>query len=332
MEYDFRQAEKKWQLYWQKEQTFNAANSDSRTPYYVLDMFPYPSGSGLHVGHPLGYIASDIYARFKRHQGFNVLHPMGYDSYGLPAEQFAIETGQHPAKTTEANIKRYREQLDLIGFSFDWSREVKTSNPKFYKWTQWIFIKMFHSWFNVHEQKAEPIETLINSFEQSGTNSVKAHRASELNFSAEEWKTFSNQKKREILLDYRLAYLAETMVNWCPALGTVLANDEVVNGVSERGGHPVEQKKMMQWSLRIRAYAQRLLDGLSTIDWSDSLKEIQRNWIGKSEGAEVDFSIVNSDAKIKVFTTRPDTIFGATFMVLAPEHDLIKKNNHNSTS
>lgn len=323
MDYNFPEVEKKWQAYWESNKTFSVSNSSDKPKYYILDMFPYPSGSGLHVGHPLGYIASDIYTRFKRHQGYNVLHPMGYDAFGLPAEQYAIQTGQHPAVTTEQNIKRYREQLDKIGFSFDWDREVKTSNPEFYKWTQWIFVKLFHSWYNKAENKAEPIETLIKVFEKEGNSTVNAHSHYDGIFTAQEWAAFSDQKKREVLLDYRLAYRAETIVNWCPALGTVLANDEVVNGVSERGGHPVEQKKMMQWSLRITAYAQRLLDGLNEIDWSDSLKEIQRNWIGRSEGAEIDFSIKNSNEKIKVFTTRPDTIFGATFMVLAPEHELV---------
>lgn len=323
MDYDFKEIEKKWRLRWQERNTFKAINSDSKPPFYVLDMFPYPSGSGLHVGHPLGYIASDIYARHKRHQGYNVLHPMGYDSYGLPAEQYAIETGQHPAVTTEANIKRYREQLDLIGFSFDWSRQVKTSDPSFYKWTQWIFIKLFHSWYNNKSNRSEPIETLIAIFEEEGNINVDAACHTTETFSVEDWNLYSAKQKREILLNYRIAYRAETMVNWCPQLGTVLANDEVVNGVSERGGFPVEQKSMMQWSLRIRSYAQRLLDGLDTIDWTDSIKDIQRNWIGKSEGAEIDFQIVDSSESIKVFTTRPDTIYGASFMVLAPEHDLV---------
>lgn len=322
MEYNFPEIEQKWQDYWVENNTYATANESSKPSYYVLDMFPYPSGSGLHVGHPLGYIASDIYARYKKHQGFNVLHPMGYDAFGLPAEQYAIQTGQHPALTTEQNIKRYREQLNKIGFSYDWNREVKTSNPEFYKWTQWIFIKLFHSWYNTESNKAEPIETLIQKFEKTGTESVRAFSPATESFTADDWAAFNDQKKRAILLEYRLAYRAETVVNWCPELGTVLANDEVVNGVSERGGHPVIQKKMMQWSLRITAYAQRLLDGLNEIDWSDSLKEIQRNWIGRSQGAEIEFMIENGSDSFKIFTTRPDTIHGATFMVLAPEHEL----------
>lgn len=325
MDYNFKEVETKWRERWKDEQTFNAKNNDSKPSFYVLDMFPYPSGSGLHVGHPLGYIASDIYARYKRHKGFNVLHPMGYDSYGLPAEQYAIETGQHPLVTTETNVKRYRDQLDLIGFSFDWSRQVKTSDPQFYKWTQWIFTKLFHSWFNNKSQKAETITSLIEEFEKNGNINIDAVCHDTESFNAEAWSAFDLNRKRKILLNYRLAYRAETIVNWCPALGTVLANDEVINGLSERGGHPVEQKKMMQWSLRIRAYAQRLLDGLDTLDWSDSIKDIQRNWIGKSEGVEIQFKVQNHDSKVAVFTTRPDTIFGATFMVLAPEHDLVNE-------
>ncbi|MCO4806115.1 MAG: leucine--tRNA ligase [Flavobacteriales bacterium] len=323
MDYDYKSIEAKWRNRWKEEETFRAENKSEKPSFYVLDMFPYPSGSGLHVGHPLGYIASDIYARYKRHLGFNVLHPMGYDSYGLPAEQYAIETGQHPAKTTAANINRYREQLDLIGFSFDWSREVRTSDPSFYKWTQWIFVRLFHSWFNNVTQKAEPIETLISTFEKAGNKEIDAACHEVEIFDSNEWNSMDVKEKRTILLNYRIAYRAETIVNWCPELGTVLANDEVVNGVSERGGFPVEQKKMMQWSLRIRAYAQRLLDGLNKIDWSDSIKEVQRNWIGKSEGAEIKFSIDGLSESIEVFTTRPDTIFGATFMVLAPEHPLV---------
>lgn len=323
MDYAFSDIEKKWQERWAEEQTFAAQNQSEKPKYYVLDMFPYPSGAGLHVGHPLGYIASDIYARFKRHQGFNVLHPMGYDSFGLPAEQYALQTGQHPAVTTAQNVARYREQLDQIGFSFDWSRQVKTSDPDFYRWTQWIFIQMFHSWYNRSTDKAEPISTLEAEFERNGNQGVYAASHATEAFTAQDWKAFSDSRKREILLNYRMAYRAESIVNWCPALGTVLANDEVVNGVSERGGHPVEQKKMMQWSLRITAYAQRLLDGLDTIDWTDSLKDVQRNWIGRSEGAEIEFPIQDSESKIRVFTTRPDTIFGATFMVMAPEHDLV---------
>ena len=324
MDYNFPEVEQKWQAYWEASKTYATPNNSDKPKYYVLDMFPYPSGSGLHVGHPLGYIASDIYARFKRHQGFNVLHPMGYDAFGLPAEQYAIQTGQHPAITTEQNIKRYREQLDKIGFSFDWDRQVKTSEPSFYKWTQWIFVKLFHSWFNKATNKAEPIETLIASFEKNGSKGISAAGEKINDFTAADWVAFSDQQKRETLLNFRLAYRAETIVNWCPELGTVLANDEIVNGVSERGGHPVIQKKMMQWSLRITAYAQRLLDGLNEIEWSDSLKEIQRNWMGRSEGAEIDFKIKNQNSAIKVFTTRPDTIFGATFMVIAPEHELTK--------
>ncbi len=325
MEYDFSSIERKWRTRWQQELTFRAQNNSKKEKFYVLDMFPYPSGSGLHVGHPLGYIASDIFSRYKRHLGFNVLHPMGYDAFGLPAEQYAIQTGQHPAKTTQENIDRYREQLDLIGFSFDWSRQVNTSDPEFYRWTQWIFIKLFHSWYNKAIEKAEPIETLIRHFETEGTANLNAVADDYQDFTAEEWKAFPFMQQREILLKFRLAYRAETVVNWCPALGTVLANDEVVNGVSERGGHPVEQRKMKQWSLRITAYAQRLLDGLDTIDWTDSLKEIQRNWIGRSQGAQIRFAVKDHDAEVEVFTTRPDTIFGATFMVLAPEHELVSE-------
>ncbi|MCH4551822.1 leucine--tRNA ligase [Aestuariibaculum lutulentum] len=330
MKYDFNQIEKKWQEYWAKNQTFKAENHSDKPKYYVLDMFPYPSGAGLHVGHPLGYIASDIYARYKRHQGFNVLHPQGYDSFGLPAEQYAIQTGQHPAITTETNIATYRRQLDQIGFSFDWSREVRTSDPSYYKWTQWIFIQLFNSWYNNDAEKAEDISTLINIFEAEGNANVNAVCDDAVeSFTAEEWKAFSSKEQQEILLQYRLTYLAETEVNWCPALGTVLANDEIVNGVSERGGHPVVRKKMTQWSMRISAYAERLLQGLNTIDWTDSLKESQRNWIGKSVGAAVTFNVIESDAKqshtIEVFTTRPDTIFGVSFMTLAPEHDLVSK-------
>lgn len=325
MDYAFSDIEQKWQKRWAKEQTFAAQNKSDKPKYYVLDMFPYPSGAGLHVGHPLGYIASDIYARFKRHQGYNVLHPMGYDAFGLPAEQYAIQTGQHPAVTTTQNIKRYREQLDQIGFSFDWSRQVKTSDPEFYRWTQWIFVQLFHSWYNRKTNKAEPISTLKEAFERNGNADVDAPCHDTIPFTADQWNAFSDHEKREVLLNYRLAYRAESVVNWCPALGTVLANDEVVNGVSERGGHLVEQKKMMQWSLRITAYAQRLLDGLNTIDWTDSLKDIQRNWIGRSEGGEIEFQVDGAESMIRVFTTRPDTIFGATFMVLAPEHELVSR-------
>lgn len=325
MEYNFSEIEKKWQAYWAQNKTFKAENNSAKPKYYVLDMFPYPSGAGLHVGHPLGYIASDIYARYKRHQGFNVLHPMGYDSFGLPAEQYAIQTGQHPAITTEQNVARYREQLDKIGFSFDWDREVRTSSPDFYKWTQWIFIRLFNSWYNTKTDKAEPIDTLIAEFEQYGNTSVQACTTQEEIFTPEQWKSFSEKEKAEVLLNYRLAFRSETMVNWCPALGTVLANDEIKDGVSERGGHPVVQKKMWQWSMRITAYGQRLLDGLDTIDWTDALKESQRNWIGRSEGASIEFAIDGYEDKIEVFTTRPDTIFGATYMTLAPEHDLVQK-------
>ena len=334
MRYDFNHIEKKWQDYWAKNQTFKASNASDKPKYYVLDMFPYPSGAGLHVGHPLGYIASDIYARYKRHKGFNVLHPQGYDSFGLPAEQYAIQTGQHPAVTTEANIKTYRRQLDQIGFSFDWSREVRTSNPEYYKWTQWIFIQLFESWYNNETNKAEDIKTLIQIFESEGNTTVNAACDDNIEaFSAEEWHNFSSEQQQKILLKYRLTYLAETEVNWCPVLGTVLANDEIVNGVSERGGHPVVRKKMTQWSMRISAYAERLLQGLETIDWTDSLKESQRNWIGKSVGASVSFNIfsdvtlsaVEESHKIEVFTTRPDTIYGVSFMTLAPEHELVSQ-------
>jgi len=324
MTYNFNEIEAKWQKYWAENQTFKAENKSDKPKYYVLDMFPYPSGAGLHVGHPLGYIASDIYARYKRHQGFNVLHPQGYDSFGLPAEQYAIQTGQHPAITTKDNIATYRRQLDQIGFSFDWSREVRTSDPSYYKWTQWIFIQLFNSWYNVDSDKAEDISELIKIFEAEGNTSVNAVcDANIVPFSAEAWRAFSSEKQQEILLQYRLTYLAETEVNWCPALGTVLANDEIVNGVSERGGHPVIRKKMTQWSMRISAYAERLLQGLDTIDWTDSLKESQRNWIGKSVGAQVAFIIKDSASTISVFTTRPDTIFGVSFMTLAPEHELV---------
>ncbi len=328
MHYNFNEIEAKWQKYWAKNQTFKAENNSDKEKFYVLDMFPYPSGAGLHVGHPLGYIASDIYARYKRHKGFNVLHPMGYDSFGLPAEQYAIQTGQHPAITTETNINRYREQLDKIGFSFDWSREVRTSSPNYYKWTQWIFIQLFNSWYNIDSDKAEDIETLIAIFEKKGSANVHAVCDDNIEaFSAQDWNAFSSKKQQEILLQYRLTYLAETEVNWCPALGTVLANDEIINGVSERGGHPVVRKKMTQWSMRITAYAQRLLDGLEKIDWPQPLKDSQTNWIGRSEGASVTFKVIANEKKqshkIDVFTTRPDTIFGASFMTLAPEHELV---------
>jgi leucyl-tRNA synthetase len=326
MQYNHQEIEKNWQKYWAENQTFKASNTSDLPKYYVLDMFPYPSGAGLHVGHPLGYIASDIYARYKRHKGFNVLHPQGYDSFGLPAEQYAIQTGQHPAKTTEDNIKTYRRQLDQIGFSFDWSREVRTSNPEYYKWTQWIFIQLFNSWYNKESDKAEDISTLISIFEKEGNATVNAVCDEDIiSFSAEEWSAFSAAKKEEILLQYRLTFLSDTEVNWCPALGTVLANDEIVNGVSERGGHAVVRKKMTQWSMRISAYAQRLLDGLNTIDWPQPLKDSQTNWIGRSQGAMVSFKIDGFEDSISVFTTRPDTIFGVSFMTLAPEHELVSK-------
>ena len=337
MKYNPNEVESKWQKYWFEHQTFAAKNQSDKPKYYVLDMFPYPSGAGLHVGHPLGYIASDIYARFKRHKGFNVLHPQGYDSFGLPAEQYAIQTGQHPDKTTKENIARYREQLDKIGFSFDWSREVRTSNADYYKHTQWIFIQLFNSWYNKNSDKAEDIATLISIFEKegnapetSGLNAVCDDVIQE--FSASQWNSFSSDEQQKILLQYRLTYLAETEVNWCPGLGTVLANDEIVNGVSERGGHTVIRKKMTQWSMRISAYAERLLQGLNDIDWSESIKESQRNWIGKSVGAMVSFKVESQKSKVEseqqyidVFTTRPDTIFGVTFMTLAPEHELVSQ-------
>lgn len=340
MEYNFTEIEKRWQDFWAKNKTFKAEDTSSKPKYYVLDMFPYPSGAGLHVGHPLGYIASDIMARYKRHKGFNVLHPMGYDSFGLPAEQYAIQTGQHPAITTEQNIARYRDQLDKIGFSFDWDREVRTSNPDYYKWTQWIFIQLFNSWYNKNANKAENIKSLVAEFEKNGNSDVNAVCDEETkNFSATDWKNYSEKEKSDTLMQYRIAYLGEAYVNWCAALGTVLANDEVKDGVSERGGHPVERKLMKQWSMRITAYAQRLLDGLDTIDWPESLKESQRYWIGKSEGTSLKFKIHAStpeassgqvplsmtDDTIEVFTTRPDTIFGVSFVTLAPEHELVEK-------
>ncbi len=327
MFYNHQEIEKKWQKFWEENQTFKSQqpSESSKPKYYVLDMFPYPSGAGLHVGHPLGYIASDIYARFKRHQGYNVLHPVGYDSFGLPAEQYAIQTGQHPAVTTEENINRYEQQLKKIGFSFDWSREVRTSDPSYYRWTQWIFIELFHSWYNKATDRAENISTLVAHFEKFGTENLDAVQSEELNFTAEEWLNASEADKQDILLNYRMAYRAETTVNWCPALGTVLANDEVKDGKSERGGYPVYQKKMMQWSMRITAYSDRLLRGLDGLDWSEAVKESQRNWIGKSEGALVKFGIKGSDDFIEVFTTRPDTIFGVSFVTLAPEHELVSK-------
>ena len=324
MTYNHKEIEAYWQAYWAEHQTYKSVNDYNKPKYYVLDMFPYPSGAGLHVGHPLGYIASDIVARYKRHKRFNVLHPQGYDSFGLPAEQYAIQTGQHPALTTAQNIARYREQLDKIGFSFDWSREVKTSDPAYYRHTQWIFIQLFNSWYNNTTDKAEPIETLVSLFEKEGNAKVNAVCDDDTpTFTAEQWKAFSEADKQRILLKYRLTYLAETEVNWCPALGTVLANDEIVNGVSERGGHPVIRKKMTQWSMRITAYAERLLQGLDTIDWSESIKESQRNWIGKSIGASIDFVLASSEHKVEVFTTRPDTLFGVTYLTLAPEHALV---------
>lgn len=326
MEYNFIDIEKKWQKTWATEKTYHVEMDENKQKFYVLNMFPYPSGAGLHVGHPLGYIASDIYARYKRSCGYNVLNPMGYDAYGLPAEQYAIQTGQHPAVTTETNIKRYREQLDKIGFSFDWDREVRTCDPRYYHWTQWAFEQMFNHFYCKKCQKAEPISELIQHFEAKGSEGTENFAQSEeLHFTADEWKQMSDVEKQQVLMNYRIAYLGETMVNWCPKLGTVLANDEVVDGVSERGGYPVVQKKMKQWCLRVSAYAQRLLDGLNTIDWTDSLKETQRNWIGRSEGTEMQFSVKDSDVKFTIFTTRADTIFGVTFMVLAPESELVQQ-------
>lgn len=325
MEYNFRDIEKRWQQEWVKNKTYHVVEDKQKQKFYVLNMFPYPSGAGLHVGHPLGYIASDIYARYKRQQGFNVLNPMGYDAYGLPAEQYAIQTGQHPAITTEQNIKRYREQLDKIGFSFDWDREIRTCDPKYYHWTQWAFIKMFQSYYDNDLQKAQPITKLIQHFETKGSDGLNVAQSEELSFTAHEWKTMSEQEQQTILMNYRIAYLGETMVNWCAGLGTVLANDEVVDGVSERGGYPVVQKKMRQWCLRVSAYAQRLLDGLDNVQWTESLKETQRNWIGRSEGAEVRFKVADSDIELTIFTTRADTMFGVTFMVLAPESDYVSQ-------
>ena len=326
MNYNFREIEAKWQKYWAKHETFKASNDSDKPKFYALSMFPYPSGAGLHVGHPLGYIATDIQARYKRHKGFNVLHPMGYDSFGLPAEQYAIQTGQHPALTTETNINRYREQLDQLGFSFDWGREVRTSDPAYYKWTQWVFIQLYDSWYDTDADRAEAIPALIDRFEASGNTAVNAVCDDDTpSFDAAGWKAFSATEKQRILLKYRLTYLADAEVNWCPALGTVLANDEIVNGVSERGGHPVVRKKMTQWMMRITAYAQRLLDGLDTIDWPQPLKDSQTNWIGRSEGASGRFKLQDHEGAIDVFTTRPDTIFGVSFMTLAPEHDLVAK-------
>ena len=331
MDYNFNDIEKKWQKKWVDNKTYKVVEDADKKKFYVLNMFPYPSGAGLHVGHPLGYIASDIYARYKRLQGFNVLNPMGYDAYGLPAEQYAIQTGQHPAITTEKNIARYREQLDKIGFCFDWDREVRTCDPKYYRWTQWVFQYMFKSYFDNNLQKAQPIEKLIKHFEQKGTEGLNIAQSEERSFTAAEWNAMNEQEQQQLLMNYRIAYLGETMVNWCPELGTVLANDEVVNGVSERGGYPVVQKKMKQWCLRVSAYAQRLLDGLDNVDWTDSIKETQRNWIGRSEGTEVVFQSLTPQVEgaprkgeFTIFTTRADTMFGVSFMVLAPESELVE--------
>ena len=323
MEYNHRDIESRWQNYWRENKVYKTAIDNSRPKYYVLDMFPYPSGAGLHVGHPLGYIASDIYSRYKRLQGFNVLHPMGYDAYGLPAEQYAIQTGQHPEKTTTDNIARYRQQLDRIGFCYDWDREVRTCDPKFYKWTQWAFMKMVESYYDTELDKAQPISKLVAHFEEKGTEGIHAACSEELSFTADQWKAMSEKEKSDTLMNYRIAYLGNTMVNWCPQLGTVLANDEVSEGLSIRGGYPVEQKLMYQWCLRVSAYAQRLLDGLADLDWTDSLKETQRNWIGRSEGAEMRFKVAGSDLELEIFTTRADTVFGVTFMVLAPESEYV---------
>lgn len=327
MEYNFSEIEKFWQARWASEKTFKAEIDTNRPKFYVLDMFPYPSGAGLHVGHPLGYIASDIYSRYKRLKGFNVLHPMGYDAFGLPAEQYAIQTGQHPAATTDKNIQRYREQLDRIGFSFDWDREVRTCEPEYYKWTQWAFLKMFEHWYDLSEQRARPIEELVNIFSKNGNAEVQAASGEVETFSADEWLSFNETKRASVLMEYRIAYLGETSVNWCAALGTVLANDEVKEGLSVRGGHPVEQKKMRQWQLRVSAYAERLLGDMEELDWTDSLKEMQRNWIGRSEGSEMTFRVVNGEREydLEIFTTRADTIFGATFMVLAPESEWVER-------
>ncbi|NIM35431.1 MAG: class I tRNA ligase family protein, partial [Hydrotalea flava] len=323
MEYNFKEIEQKWQQYWNSERVYAVPNQSDKPKFYVLDMFPYPSGAGLHVGHPLGYIASDIFARYKRLKGFNVLHPMGYDAFGLPAEQYAIEHGIHPAISTENNIQNFRNQLDKIGFCFDWDREVKTCDPSYYKWTQWIFLQLFNSFFNRRLQKAAPIATLIEVFEKEGNTQHECPGDAALHFTAAEWKRFSFAEQQQILMHYRLAYCGYGEVNWCPALGTVLANDEVVNGVSERGGHPVEKKKLRQWYLRITEYADRLLQGLTTVDFSEAMKEMQTNWIGKSSGAEIDFEIEGQSEILRVYTTRPDTIFGVDFMVIAPELPLV---------
>ncbi len=328
MEYNYKDIEERWFSFWKENQSYKVEIDNTKPKYYVLDMFPYPSGAGLHVGHPLGYIASDIYSRYKRLNGFNVLHPMGYDSFGLPAEQYAIQTGTHPAITTEINLNRYRNQLDKIGFSYDWDREIRTSDPKYYKWTQWVFIQLFHSYYCNQAKQARPIIELIECFEIQGNKDLDIAQSEELNFSAEEWNSWDEKKQQEVLMNYRLAYLAETNVNWCEGLGTVLANDEVQDGLSVRGGYPVVQKKMLQWNLRISAYSQRLLDGLETIDWTESIKETQRNWIGRSEGAEMQFETIKNDScpsiPIKIFTTRADTIYGVTFMVIAPESEYLK--------
>ena len=324
MDYNPHEIEAKWQAYWQENEIYKVENDYSKPKYYVLDMFPYPSGAGLHIGHPLGYVATDIYARYKHLKGFNVLHPMGFDSFGLPAEQYAIDTGQHPAITTADNIKTFKEQLARIGFNHDWNREVQTSDPFYYKWTQWIFQQLFQSWYNLTSNKAEHIDLLVAEFEKSGNQPIQAVCDDDTpQFTAEEWKAFSEKEQQEMLLKYRLTYVADSMVNWCPALGTVLANDDIKDGLSERGGHPVERKKMRQWMMRITAYAEKLLDGLEHINWSDALKEMQRNWIGKSHGAEADFKVVDQEITLTCFTTRPDTIFGVTFVVIAPEHELI---------
>ncbi len=325
MEYNFKEIEKRWREYWKENNTYRVTEDKEKLKFYVLDMFPYPSGAGLHVGHPLGYIASDIYSRYKRLKGFNVLHPMGYDAYGLPAEQYAIQTGQHPAITTDKNIARYREQLDKIGFCYDWSREIRTCDPEYYKWTQWAFIQMFNSFYCNGCQQARPIADLVKYFDEKGTEGLNVACSEELSFTAEEWKTKSEKEQQQVLMNYRIAYLGDTMVNWCTQLGTVLANDEVSEGVSIRGGYPVEQKVMRQWCLRVSAYAQRLLEGLDKIDWTDSLKETQKNWIGRSEGAEMQFKVVDSDIEFTIFTTRADTVFGVTFMVLAPESEYVNK-------
>ena len=325
MEYKHKEIESRWQQYWRENKTYKTEIDNSRPKFYVLDMFPYPSGAGLHVGHPLGYIASDIFSRYKRLQGFKVLHPMGYDAYGLPAEQYAIQTGQHPEVTTRQNIDRYRSQLDKIGFCYDWDREIKTCDSEYYKWTQWAFIQMFNHYFDRDLNKAVAVSQLVEKFEKSGSEGINAACGKELTFTAEEWNAYTYKEKSDVLMNYRIAYLGNTMVNWCPKLGTVLANDEVSEGVSIRGGYPVEQKLMYQWCLRVSAYAQRLLDGLETIDWTDSIKETQRNWIGRSEGAEMIFKIADSDVELEIFTTRADTVFGVTFMVLAPESAYVQK-------